>query len=457
MKDIKVGDYVLTYNGEFKKVLNKMYNGNRSITKITTNLNSVYSTNNHKWLVLEDISGSIKEKYAEDLEVGDVLVLNCRDNSGFYQDFPKYTDLEMPKLDTDLAWFLGYFLGNGSVSSRIRKDNGHEDNKFRIACPSNYPTIIEKVKKQFARIVGDKYSFHNKGTSVEIATSKKAFTEYFSNIKQVDTDIHIPDFIMQNTSEIQLAFLAGILDSDGSVRNDTKDGKGYGQITLNSSKYKGFIEEIQSLYNYNGIITKVQIKKRKDKSDEHILKTVSFIYRKKCYEKLLPYSEKLKEDYILEDISKEKNGIIFPDSLALQGEKVKVWNKNKNISLDKALKFYPDIDYVPAVITEIEENYEDCDVYDIEVADNHNFYINGTLTHNSAVSILFDPDDELMFNSKVGNWWYENPQRGRYNASAVLERGETSLETYKKLFKSTKEYGEPGFVWRSDKREGFNP
>ena len=75
----------------------------------------------------------------------------------------------------------------------------------------------------------------------------------------------------------------------------------------------------------------------------------------------------------------------------------------------------------------------------------------------SAVSILFDPDDELMFNSKVGNWWYENPQRGRYNASAVLEREETSREVYEKLFKSTREYGEPGFVWRSDKREGFNP
>ena len=62
-----------------------------------------------------------------------------------------------------------------------------------------------------------------------------------------------------------------------------------------------------------------------------------------------------------------------------------------------------------------------------------------------------------MFNSKIGNWWYENPQRGRYNASAVLERGETSKEVYEKLFKSTKEYGEPGFVWRSDKLEGFNP
>lgn len=75
----------------------------------------------------------------------------------------------------------------------------------------------------------------------------------------------------------------------------------------------------------------------------------------------------------------------------------------------------------------------------------------------SALSILFDPDDEEMYNSKIGNWWYENPQRGRYNASAVLERQSTSKEVFNKLFESTKQFGEPGFVWRSDNMEGFNP
>ena len=75
----------------------------------------------------------------------------------------------------------------------------------------------------------------------------------------------------------------------------------------------------------------------------------------------------------------------------------------------------------------------------------------------SALSILFDPDDEEMYNSKIGNWWYENPQRGRYNASAVLERQSTPKSTFEKLFESTKQFGEPGFVWRSDSMEGFNP
>lgn len=96
----------------------------------------------------------------------------------------------------------------------------------------------------------------------------------------------------------------------------------------------------------------------------------------------------------------------------------------------------------------------------IDIADIIAFEADSVLSggvRRSAVSILFDPDDENMFNSKIGNWWYENPQRGRYNASAVLERDSTSREIYDKLFKATREYGEPGFVWRSDKREGYNP
>ena len=96
----------------------------------------------------------------------------------------------------------------------------------------------------------------------------------------------------------------------------------------------------------------------------------------------------------------------------------------------------------------------------VEIADIIAYEADSVLSggvRRSAVSILFDPDDEGMYNAKIGNWWYNNPQRGRYNASAVLERNETSKEVFENLFKSTKEFGEPGFVWRSDKRQGFNP
>jgi len=75
----------------------------------------------------------------------------------------------------------------------------------------------------------------------------------------------------------------------------------------------------------------------------------------------------------------------------------------------------------------------------------------------SALIILFDPDDVDMFTCKTGNWFYENPQRARFNMSAVLERDGTSREVFDRIFKSTKEFGEPGFFWRSNKKLGCNP
>jgi len=75
----------------------------------------------------------------------------------------------------------------------------------------------------------------------------------------------------------------------------------------------------------------------------------------------------------------------------------------------------------------------------------------------SATICLFSPDDDEMMNAKTGNWFKENPQRARSNNSALLVRGETSEEQFAKLMKSTKEFGEPGFIWAEDKDIGFNP
>ena len=44
----------------------------------------------------------------------------------------------------------------------------------------------------------------------------------------------------------------------------------------------------------------------------------------------------------------------------------------------------------------------------------------------SATICLFSPDDEEMVKAKTGNWFRENPQRGRSNNSALLLRDDTS-------------------------------
>lgn len=65
----------------------------------------------------------------------------------------------------------------------------------------------------------------------------------------------------------------------------------------------------------------------------------------------------------------------------------------------------------------------------------------------SATICLFSPDDEEMMAAKTGDWFTGNPQRSASNNSAVLIRGETSRETYQRLFECQKQFGEPGFYF----------
>jgi ribonucleoside-diphosphate reductase alpha chain len=75
----------------------------------------------------------------------------------------------------------------------------------------------------------------------------------------------------------------------------------------------------------------------------------------------------------------------------------------------------------------------------------------------SATIAVFSPDDKEMAEAKTGNWFVENPQRGRSNNSALLVRDETTPEQFSELMKSVKEYGEPGFVWSDSTELLVNP
>jgi len=75
----------------------------------------------------------------------------------------------------------------------------------------------------------------------------------------------------------------------------------------------------------------------------------------------------------------------------------------------------------------------------------------------SATICLFSPDDEEMMNAKTGNWFVDNPQRGRSNNSAVIVRDETTPEEFGKIMESVKQFGEPGFVFVESKEHTTNP
>jgi len=77
----------------------------------------------------------------------------------------------------------------------------------------------------------------------------------------------------------------------------------------------------------------------------------------------------------------------------------------------------------------------------------------------AALISLFSMDDTSMLSCKSGNWWEENPQRGRSNNSAVILRHRVTKEEFEKLWKRVElsGSGEPAVYFSNDKDWGTNP
>ena len=95
------------------------------------------------------------------------------------------------------------------------------------------------------------------------------------------------------------------------------------------------------------------------------------------------------------------------------------------------------------------------DVYDI-VMHMSDAVLSGGV-RRSATICLFEKTDKLMLNAKTGDWYITNPQRARSNNSVLLLKNETTKEEFDELFKSIKDWGEPGFVWTHSYDVIFNP
>ena len=77
----------------------------------------------------------------------------------------------------------------------------------------------------------------------------------------------------------------------------------------------------------------------------------------------------------------------------------------------------------------------------------------------AALISLFSAYDEEMIACKTGNWWENNPQRGRANNSAVLMRHKITKKFFMDLWKRIElsGAGEPGIYFNNDKEWGTNP
>ena len=75
----------------------------------------------------------------------------------------------------------------------------------------------------------------------------------------------------------------------------------------------------------------------------------------------------------------------------------------------------------------------------------------------SATICLFSKSDRDMMTAKTGDWYVNNPQRGRSNNSVMLIRDELTREEWKDIMTSVRDVGEPGFIFTENLEFCYNP
>lgn len=466
IQEVTVGTSVLTCNG-FQPVRAKYVQGEQETIIIKTVDGSFECTPNHRMAVLKGID-KIEWVEAANLKEGDRLVATNESVPGervpelpsYEYIHPEYSttckDITIPSFDEDIAWFLGTLHANGYVYYRADKNGANSYVSFVFAL-DKLP-LAERVQLIISRFGLAPKLMKRKGeNSYIVQVQSKQFAMYLhTHFKQANTTLTVPSFIWTAPVAYRLAYVAGIMDSDGCASNRP--------VKILSTVYESFAEELQNLLYSCGIQTRLDYSLTNNERRNALgwkplfgLSAVSM----KAVNTIVENPNFMRKPKLRNGA---KRGSRFPSEWVIEkgvSPKIKTIMgayHNKHITVETYSKYVSPVKYIPVEVIGLEKGRV-VETYDLEVETNHDFFCNGYLTHNSAMISFFSYDDDEMLNCKNGAYWETNSQRGRANNSVVLLRHKLTKEAFDKIWERVKQSGsgEPGIYLTNDKNMLGNP
>ncbi len=436
IEEVSPGEEVLTADG-FHVVKANLKQGEQDVVKIKTQVGYFYCTPNHKVAVLTSATGEYEWKQASDLQEDDRMLFTAESIPGSQTSLPPSNyerpsraysakEITVPDLDTDMAWFIGYYQANGHSAIRNSTDT-KRNGTVSVSIPTAAPQVIEKIVLQISRFGVNARVTESDGEWVNVRVASVPLALYMqSHIKVSNEEIRTPDFILQGTEEIRSAYIAGILDGDGSIASRP--------ISIASSIYPNFLSDVQAVCASLGFATyfgwtrppqgkwkplyHLNIKGSKQENKFRDLVKSHLVY------KIPAFNERKREQFSYS---------VPPEMVAnLPSEQRDGLHKNYKVNfplenIEKAIGKY--LPFTPVRVIEVEESLY-VQTYDIEVADRNEFYCNGFLVHNSAIwaGLLWSHPDIHKFIT-IKNWSAEVKalKEKDFNFPAVLDGTNVSV------------------------------
>lgn len=432
---VRIGDRVLTSKG-FYPVTNFFIQGEQSLCRIQTQDGSFECTADHKVAVLTDVYGNYKMVKAKDLQPGDRLIFVPQAIPGTATELPEFRGkitgktkpITIPALTPDIAYFIGYLHGDGSVSS--------DGSRVRFRVHENSPQILEQLIAIGREFGLDTHTLRTpeqcQTKAYELQFNSAALNQYLGLFKKPSQPLNIPDCILLGKADIRQAYLAGLADADGC----------HSQSVLVASVQERFLQQVQTLYASLGITTRLcsSIRKRTGKWEGELVTVGETAYKavENSFEKYsLQYSHQKRQT----PQSFKDHG--FPKTMVrpLINSYQYGWSNNQEQMIVPTLKKHlPEAtDLVPVKVLGVDFDVRTVPTYDIEVATVHEFVCEGILVSNSAGMRQFVAEDQQGATAKDNLWqqdaegnWRIDPERDALrmaNHSRVFHRKPTLEES----------------------------
>lgn len=341
LNQVKIGDFVLDLNGDYKKVLKIYDQGRKQTYRINAMLfDGLLATKNHKFYVRKKFYkwNNIKRQDERKFSNPEWIELE-KLNKDYYMGFPINKNSIIPeykgvlynnkilKKDLDISsewlWYLvGRYLGDGWITYKYRKE-WREFQGIRICCGKYRYEKFEKKLKNVPLL----YCKTDEGSIYKYQFSNKELGVFMNQFGSGAKNKYIPGFVFDMPIKLIKSLIDGYMESDGCIVGNT-----YKATTISKKLAYGMSQLIMKVYH-------VPVK----------------IYKNTMPKKTIIEGRTVNQNDFYQ--------IVF---------------KLGRSKFDKA--FYEN-GYVWYPIKSINKN-EILNVYDIEVEDTHSFVANNCIVHN---------------------------------------------------------------------------
>lgn len=219
IKDIKVGDYVLTHKNRYKKVLRVGSTFKKAVKIKAQGSTEIETTHNHPFYAITDT-----REYKNSISQPEWIEIQNLNEKHKLLSLQITDEQDTSFSDIDL-YILGRFLADGCCYKTKRKNRKNSYiYKFKISIGKHK---IEDFKKK----VDDRFSYIEDKTAINAYIYQQKWVEMGERFGKYAHNKFIPNFILNLPVDKLKIFINGYMDGDGCLRKN-----GYKRATTVSEK-----------------------------------------------------------------------------------------------------------------------------------------------------------------------------------------------------------------------------